>query len=203
MQVKNLKAFEKNPRKITERSKELLEKTMDEFGDLSGIIFNEESGNLIGGHQRKLVLPEDAEVIIENKYNPPTSKGTTADGYILFKGEKFKYRQVKWEKNKELAANIAANKGAGTWDYPLLENLFLELDHDNFDLELTGFDNSEIEHLMGNWDSDLEAIEKLKETTDGLPATIKITCPQELKDEVLIFIKSKLLETSFEGVHVE
>ena len=37
---------------------------------------------------------------------------------------------------------------------------------------------------------------------DGIPAKITITCAQIDKDSLLIFLKGKLMETAFEGVHI-
>jgi hypothetical protein len=175
---------------------------MDTFGDLSGIVFNETTQNLIGGHQRRLIIPDDAELVITDVYNPLTEKKTTAEGYVLYKGERFKYRQVRFSEIEESQANLVANKGGGEWDYSMLPDIFLDLDHHNADMTLTGFEEMEIKNLIDPWSSDIEALDKIEENLDGITATIKITCPQELKDEVLIFIKSKLLETSFEGVNV-
>lgn len=84
-QVRDLKkcAAEYNPRKISSDELRRLKKALLEMGDLSGIIKNVATGTLIGGHQRLKVLPVDAPVEIINRYDPPTSAGTTADGYIL------------------------------------------------------------------------------------------------------------------------
>ena len=78
----------------------------------------------------------------------------------------------------------------------------LELDALNFDMDLTLFDEEEIERLMGGWDTGTESVAKTEENLDGISATIKVTCPQELVDEVTIYLKAKLLETSFTGVEV-
>lgn len=203
MKIKDLKPYDKNPRKITDESKTNLEASMIEYGDLSGIVFNRRSGNLVGGHQRRFVLPDEAEIKIEHTFNPPTPAGTIAEGFIVYKGEMFKFREVDWDKPKEIGANLAANKGAGQWDYPLLTEHLNFLDENNYDLNLTMFDKNEIENLLGGWSSDIESLDKIDENLDGIMGKIKITCPQEIKDEVLIFLKSKLMETSFEGVHIE
>lgn len=54
MKVKNLKANPENPRTITDAKLLQLKRSMERFGDLSGIVFNRRSGNLGGGHQRAL-----------------------------------------------------------------------------------------------------------------------------------------------------
>ena len=78
---------------------------------------------IIGGHQRVTVL----------KYL----------GY-----EEINVIQIDIDKTKEKALNIALNKITGSWDYALLGDLLLELDAENYDLEITGFDLNEIEDLM-------------------------------------------------------
>ena len=47
MKVKNLKPAPYNPRKISDKKLEMLGKSMTEFGDLSGIVRNVKTGNLI------------------------------------------------------------------------------------------------------------------------------------------------------------
>jgi len=50
--IKELKAYEHNPRKMGKDEFKLLSSSLDEFGDLSGVIFNRKTNNLVGGHQR-------------------------------------------------------------------------------------------------------------------------------------------------------
>jgi hypothetical protein len=146
--LSQLRANPKNPRKITDEKKEMLRKSLDEFGDMSGIVNNVRSQQLVGGHQRTDVLPPDADIIITQKYDPPTRTGTVAEGHVLIAGEKFKYREVDWDEVKELAANLAANKHAGEWNYPVLNEILIELDHANYPLELTGYTENELEGLL-------------------------------------------------------
>lgn len=146
MKVKELAPNPKNPRTITEPKLEQLKKALLEFGDLSGVVFNRTSGQLVGGHQRAKQFDSTAEVTIAKTYAKPTRTGTVAEGYVTFHGERFAYREVKWPKHKEMAANIAANKGAGVWDMAQLGEWMKELgsfDVD-FDLDLTMFDTEEL-----------------------------------------------------------
>lgn len=203
LRIKDLQDYEKNPRYVKDGHHEMLTESMDYFGDISGIVYNVTTKRLIGGHQRKVSFKDNFPIVITHTYDKPTRTGTVREGYVDFDGEKFNYREVQWDENKELAANIAANKGAGQFDYSLLQQHILFLDSQNFDLTKTMHDLSELESMMGDWKSDLEHVLKTDETSEGLPGKIIITCPQELKDEVLIYLKAKLMETSFEGVHVE
>ena len=49
---------------------------------------------------------------------------------------------------KEKALNLALNKISGEWDFPKLKDLLEEIDTGEFDIEVTGFDDKEIEDLM-------------------------------------------------------
>lgn len=142
MKLAELTPNAKNPRKITPKKLAQLKKALAEFGDLSGIVFNRKTGQLVCGHQRIKSL-SDAEVHITETYKKPTKTGTVAEGHVLLGKEKFAYREVSWDIGKEKAANIAANKGAGEWDEDLLTDWMKDLDDLNFDLELTMFDEDE------------------------------------------------------------
>ena len=146
--VKDLKANPKNPRTISDEKLAMLGKSLVEFGDLSGIVFNVESEMLVGGHQRAKLIPPGTEVVIERKFKKPTKVGTIAEGYIILNGERMAYREVSWDEVKEKAANIAANKGAGDWDISTLSEWMRDIDSFGFDLDLTGFTQTEREDLM-------------------------------------------------------
>jgi transcriptional regulator with XRE-family HTH domain len=123
-------------------------KTLEEFGDLSGIVYNVYTKRLVGGHQRVKVLPPDAEIVIETSYTKSTKVGTVSEGYVVINGERLKYRSVDWPEEKEKAANISANKHGGEFDMSVLSEWLLDLDHSNFDLELTGFDVDELTDIL-------------------------------------------------------
>lgn len=148
MKLSDLSGNPRNPRKITDQKLEMLKKALAEFGDLSGIVFNRRTQQLVGGHQRLKALPRDAELVREQEYAEPTRTGTVAEGYAVIDGERFKYREVDWDDTREKAANIAANKHGGEFDLPILSEWLLELDAMNIDMDLTGFDADELEDLM-------------------------------------------------------
>ena len=52
----------------------------------------------------------------------------------------------------EKALNLALNKISGDWDYDKLTNLFSDLKLSNLDVELTGFDDTEIEVLLDDFE---------------------------------------------------
>lgn len=138
MKLSDLTPHPGNPRKIDSKKLEMLEKSLKEFGDLSGIIFNRSTGRLIGGHQRLKLLPRDAEI----------HKTDENHGFVLIEGDRFQYREVDWDETKERAANIAANQHGGEWDFPQLTDWIMDLDQHNIDMDLLGFDREELEDLM-------------------------------------------------------
>lgn len=148
--LNNLKANPKNPRKISKEQKEMLALSLKKFGDLGGIIFNRASQQLVGGHQRINAMKDGPtpDVTIERKFDTPTRTGTVAEGFIMIDGERFSYREVEWDEQTEKAANIAANQHGGEFDLPQLREWILELDHQNFDLDYIGFTEKELANLM-------------------------------------------------------
>jgi hypothetical protein len=146
--IAELEKWSLNPRRITAEKARILKKTLDAFGDLSGIVYNTKLKQLVGGHQRSDVLSQ-ATIEITERFPKPTPQGTTAVGWAITQdGEKYAYREVQWNKQQHAAAAIAANKGAGDWDWALLKDLALELDTGAFDMELTGFDQKELEDMF-------------------------------------------------------
>lgn len=151
--VKELKKrkAEYNPRIITKTQLERLKKSLEQFGDLSGIIFNTRTGRVVGGHQRLKIIPPDAEIEIIERYTEPTRTGTIAHGFITINGEKYTYREVDWDENIEKMANIAANAHGGDWDEEKLGELLKELSATvNFDIGLIGFTIAEVYQIIGD-----------------------------------------------------
>lgn len=138
MKVKDLKSSDYNPRKMSEKKLSMLGKSMKEFGDLSGIVFNRRTGNLIGGHQRIKHLRPEWKI---EKKDFQDDLGTVAQGFIKTPFGDWVYREVDWDPKKEKAANIAANKHGGEFDFPMVDEILSDLD---IDLELTGFSEEEL-----------------------------------------------------------
>jgi hypothetical protein len=139
MKVKDLKTSKFNPRKISEKKLDMLGKSMETFGDLSGIVFNRRTGHLIGGHQRIKHLRPEWEI---EKRNFEDDLGTVAQGFIKTPLGDWVYREVDWDLKKEKAAMIAANKHGGEFDIPALDEILSDLD--GIDSELLGFSEEEL-----------------------------------------------------------
>lgn len=148
MKVSDLKPNEKNPRRIDDWHLDALGKSLKKFGDLGCVVFNKRSGQLISGHQRIKSIPPDAVISINTNYLTPTATGTVAEGFIEVDGEKFNYREVDVDDKTEKAMNLAANTHGGEFVLPQLKDWLLELDQDNFDMELVGFSPKELEDLI-------------------------------------------------------
>lgn len=146
--LSSLQANPKNPRKISDKQLEMLKKSLEQFGDLSGILVNRVTGNIVSGHQRHKVLPPDAEIVIEKRFDPPTKYGTSAHGHILIDGERFAYREISVDAVSEKAINLAANQHGGEFDLRAVADWIMELDQANVDLDLIGFTNEELTNIM-------------------------------------------------------
>jgi hypothetical protein len=145
MNVNDLRPAAYNPRKITDHRLDMLRKSMQEYGDLSGIVFNVKTGNLVGGHQRIKHLDPSWEI---EKQSATDKTGTVALGSIKTPFGMWSYREVSWDLKREAAANIAANKHGGEFDAIKLKEIILEVDDGSLDIELTGFNRHEIELMM-------------------------------------------------------
>ncbi len=143
MKVADLKPNARNPRKITDKRLSQLSKAVEEFGDLSGIVFNRKTKELVSGHQRLKLFEKDTEITIDVAHKKPTKNGTVAEGFIVLRGERFPYREVSWDETRQKAATIAANNSAGSWDNNILGDWLLDIDDMGMDLDLTMFDELE------------------------------------------------------------
>lgn len=135
-----MKPFHKNPRKITSRQQADLDGWLEEYGDLSGIVHDLNSDEIIGGNQREFIFRLTGyKIVMSETYLKPDAQGTVGWGDIIWKGIKFRYRQVRWTPEQCEAANIIANKAGGKWDMDVL--------HKDWDQDLllrTGWDRAEL-----------------------------------------------------------
>jgi ParB-like chromosome segregation protein Spo0J len=121
----NLAAY--NPRKDLkpgDKAYEALKKSMERFGDVEPIVWNERSGHVVGGHQRlKIKISE--------------FHAQAADVVVVNLADK-----------EEKALNLALNKIKGDWDIKLLKTVLDDIASDeDFDFEVTGFDSAEMSEL--------------------------------------------------------
>jgi len=141
MKKTELKPYPNNPRQISQEQFERLGNSMEEFGDLSGIVFNAKDGYLISGHQRVASLKERyGESAVEIKITE--EKDGEKRGFV--EPEHIQYREVSWDEGKAGLARLAANKHGGEWDDDLLQEELDKLVKLDVNIELSGFDNLNI-----------------------------------------------------------
>lgn len=132
MQIKRLpidalKPAKYNPRKDLkpgDPAYEKIRRSLHDFGYVDPIIWNEVTGNIVGGHQRYKVLK---------------AEGTTEVDCVVVHIE---------NPNDEKALNIALNKATGEWEPVALAELLQDLQLTGYDLNSTGFDAAEVDDLF-------------------------------------------------------
>jgi ParB-like chromosome segregation protein Spo0J len=123
--VKRIRRAAYNPRKTLKPGDpeyEKLKRSMSEFGYVEGLVWNETTGNLVGGHQRLSVLVD------------------------CFAAKAVDVCVVRLPLVKEKSLNLALNKITGEWDTLALAELLEELRAEELvDVGLSGFDEQEID----------------------------------------------------------
>ena len=138
-----------NPRKDLKPEDEEFQKivkSIETFGYVDPIIINKD-GTIIGGHQRYKVLK-----------------------YLNYKEIQCVVLDINKEQEKLL--NIALNKISGDWDKDKLEELLAELQNEDLDLSVTGFDFDEIDDILqdvnGTKEDDFDIDAALEEIEDPI-----------------------------------
>mgnify|MGYP001061180055 CR=1 FL=1 len=130
---------------------EKLKRSIEEFGYVEPIIWNEETGRVVGGHQRLKVMKDlGFETVQVSVVNLPESR--------------------------EKALNIALNKIEGRWDMEKLKDLLQEIDTGEFDITLTGFSEDELENLMATINID-DFFEEREDQADAQEEEEELICP--------------------------
>ena len=129
LKASQLKAAAYNPRKDLQPDDaeyKKLRRSIEEFGYIEPIIWNERTGNVVGGHQRLKVLleqgTEDIECVV-----------------------------VDLDDHDEKILNVLLNKVKGRWDIGKLADLVQELDEAG-GMEVTGFEDWELQSLLMQYD---------------------------------------------------
>lgn len=111
-----------------------IQNSLDNFGYLDPIVWNERTGNIVSGHQRYKIL---------------TAKGEKELLCVV----------VDFDVEKEKACNLAMNKAVGLWDDVKLEELLRDLKDTSWDMTDFGFDSLDVslEEDVKEDDFDVEA----------------------------------------------
>lgn len=135
-----MKPYHKNPRCITDKQLLDLKTTLQELGDINGVVHDINTNEIIGGNQRSKVFDVNTcKITITKKYIKPSRTGTVAEGYITWQGERYSYRRVNWTAEQCMQACVIANKAGGDWDWDVLVD-----DFQAGDLKNWGFADKEL-----------------------------------------------------------
>ncbi|MEK3882410.1 site-specific DNA-methyltransferase [Paenibacillus sp. PL2-23] len=110
---------------------EKLRRSIETFGYVEPIIWNERTGNMVGGHQRYKIL---------------RARGDVEAAVSV----------VDLDEQQERLLNLALNKVSGRWDEEALARLLEELQAGGVDLELSGFEAEEIGELIATLPHNIE-----------------------------------------------
>ena len=124
-----LNAAPYNPRKDLQPGDleyQKIARSIEKYGCVEPIIWNEKTGNVIGGHQRLKVLAATGAVEVDVSV-------------------------VQLSLEDEKALNLALNKISGQWDNEKLSAVLQDLSA-GFDVEVTGFDQHEVDALVASFE---------------------------------------------------
>ncbi|WP_396021477.1 ParB N-terminal domain-containing protein [Brevibacillus brevis] len=128
--VSMIRAAEYNPRidlKPGDPEYEKLKRSIEEFGYVEPLVWNERTGNLVGGHQRlKILINEQQATEVEVSV-------------------------VDLDDNQEKALNLALNKISGDWDEEKLAYVLADLKGSDLNISLSGFDDEEVTELLSEY----------------------------------------------------
>ena len=125
--VERLKPAKYNPRKDLkpgDPAYEKIKRSLHDFGYVDPVIWNEVTGNIVGGHQRYKVLK---------------AEGVKEIDCVVVHIE---------NQQDEKALNIALNKAVGEWEPKALADLIEDLQLSGYDVGATGFDAAEVDDLF-------------------------------------------------------
>ncbi len=134
MNIKTLKTADLRPANYNPRRDlkpddvdyQKLRRSIQEFGYVEPIIWNERTGTVVGGHQRLKVLIEQGIEEIE---------------CVI----------VNLEEKDEKILNVLLNKAKGRWDIEKLSDILQELNEAG-EMEITGYEDWEFQSLMMQYD---------------------------------------------------
>lgn len=150
-----------NPRQSTAKQEKHLKESLEKFGLVEPIIFNKQTGYIVGGHFRvrelkKLGIKEIECVIVDLN---------EAD-------------------EKEL--NIRLNANTGSWDWDTLANDWDVVDLEAWGLEIPQFKAVEVDYSILDDD---DVSQQLEDMTDGVKKAIQIEFEAEHYEDAFALVK--------------
>lgn len=131
MKIAEIREATYNPRKKLkpgDAEYRKIKKSIKKFGLVEPLVWNQRTKTLVGGHQRLQVMRD---------------LGWTEVPVVV----------VDLPEAEEKALNIALNKITGAWDLQMLRQVLVELDTGEFPIELTGFNEDDIEKMLSRGDN--------------------------------------------------
>ncbi len=188
-----------NPRKMSQEAKKALEASIKEFDDISGIVVNSRTNNIICGNHRYTAL--------HKQYGNLETAHVSGEYFMLmhesvFTG--FLVRIVDWDESKEKMACVTANNTLVQGEFTSgLQDVLNDVRAVANELELDVFKDLRLDDLVVDFDVDdidfdddqIDKVEKSGEKADTninsddnetivSHDTIKITVPIDYKDQV-------------------
>lgn len=155
-----------NPRvdlKPGDEEYEKLKVSIDTFGYVEPLVWNQRTGNLVGGHQRLKILIEQGLTDVEVSV-------------------------VDLSLEREKTLNLALNKITGNWDEDKLSDLLRELsENPEIDETISGFDLAEISEILD------KAAETEEDEFDSERERQKIENPITQKGDLILLGEHRLL----------
>ena len=177
MEIRTLKAAQLKPADYNPRRDlqpedaeyQKLRRSIEEFGYVEPIIWNERTGRIVGGHQRLKVLLEKGAEEIETVV-------------------------VDLDEKNEKILNVLLNKVKGRWDIGKLADLLQELDEAGA-MDLTGFEDWELQSLLMQYDHIKDLMEEdFSGYDDGKERntfTMTFSLPAGARETVEEYMKTK------------
>lgn len=177
MEIRTLKATQLKPADYNPRRDlqpedaeyQKLRRSIEEFGYVEPIIWNERTGRVVGGHQRLKVLLE---------------KGA----------EEIEAVVVDLDERDEKILNVLLNKVKGRWDIGKLADLLQELDEAGA-MDLTGFEDWELQSLLMQYDHIKDLMEEDFSSYDDAKErstfTMTFSLPAGARETVEEYMKTK------------
>ncbi|MPY20024.1 ParB N-terminal domain-containing protein [Paenibacillus glucanolyticus] len=133
---------------------EKLKRSIEEFGYVEPIVWNERTDNMVGGHQRYKIMVHE--------------QGHTELAVSV----------VDLDDQQERLLNIALNKVSGDWDEDALSQLLVELQQEGVDISLSGFNDVDLKQMLGDIDiPNFDAGTAEDQGDLGVLSSKLVTCP--------------------------